>query len=207
VRPAARVQVKGTAPLIAGHLHQADGPLHLRGAAQGERRHVLRTHEVRPHGPVLPDDPVDPILHLLQRLAREARGVQVYGADLRAQVEGDGIRVQQLLAGRGEQMLTGVLLHVVKAAGPVYLAGHLVVGEGGRQDVHDGPVRLPHLGAQDRDAAQMAPVGGLTAGGRVEGRAVQNHRRMAIPGQPLHHPGGETGQVGIGIVQAMGHGE
>ncbi len=120
-------------------------------------------HEIGPHGPVLPDDLVDPLFHLLQCLARQARDVQVYGADLRAQVKRDRIGIQQLLAGSGEQMLTGVLLHVVKAARPVYLTGHLIIGERGRQDVHDGPIRLPHLRAEDGGAAQPAPVRGLTA--------------------------------------------
>ena len=63
--------------------------------------------------------------------------LQIDGAEGFAEVEGDGGEAEALLEHGGEEMLAGVLLHVVEAAGPVHAAGDFAAGEFAVDDVED----------------------------------------------------------------------
>ena len=75
-------------------------------------------------------------------------------------MEGDGLESEEFDEGGGEQVLRGVLLHVIEAAGPVNLA---VDGTGG--DFGGGVVDYP---------VRIAGVGGVRPGGGLRGASVND---------------------------------
>src|SRR5882724_9675198 len=97
-------------------------------------------------------------------------------------MEGDGERIELLIEERGEQMLTGVLLHVVDAACPVDAALDLSAGEQRLRsempelalfillDIDDGGFQPRATGSR---GGERAGVVGLTSAGGVEGAAVE----------------------------------
>ena len=110
--------------------------------------------------------------------ARRAAGIKrghadVDGGGFDAHVEAErGQRVQLLEDGR-EQVLAGVLLHVIEAARPVDAAGDLVGSVEGRvQDVRDAILLLDHLDDAG-DTARVSEIERLAAGGGIERGAVE----------------------------------
>ena len=96
-------------------------------------------------------------------------------------------------------MLAGVLLHMVKAAGPVdRAANRFPHGQGlvaGMMD-HAVPfVDVPHV-----DAAQGAVVGGLSAALGIEGGTVQHHVPRLFVGGAGQHRGVKLPHKGVLIV-------
>ncbi len=67
------------------------------------------------HGPILKDNFVGAALGLAKLLGFQ-RASYVDGAGFRAQMKTDGGRVEHFKQHRGQQMLAGVLLHVIEAA-------------------------------------------------------------------------------------------
>jgi hypothetical protein len=60
---------------------------------------------------------------LVELLGTERSTIEVYRTGLFTQVKAYSSSIQQLLGGLGKNVLAGVLLHVVKAAGPIHLTG------------------------------------------------------------------------------------
>ena len=97
-------------------------------------------------------------------------------------------------------MLAGVLLHVVKAALPVDLAGDH------RADLHFFLTGVENDAAffvhvRDGHAVQRAVVGGLSAALGVKGGAVQCDEIPVLARLAGEHRGGELPQEGIFIVE------
>ena len=99
----------------------------------------------------------------------------VGGADVEAHILGP----EQAVEGAAEDMLAGVLLHGIQAAGPIDAAGHSGarlqrsvrgMGDGGAVGMHVGHLR----------SAQRAQVTGLAAALREEGSPVQHDRIAAL---------------------------
>ena len=118
------------------------------------------------------DDLVGAALRLLGASRGSTRAAfEIDGGALRAQVEADGVEVEQLLEDRGQQVLAGVLLHVIEAAGPIDGALDRLARQGRGKAVGDAIVLVHHI--DHRDAADGAGIEGLPAGGGVEGGAVE----------------------------------
>ena len=78
---------------------------------------------------------------------------------------------EQFFENRREQVLPGVLLHVIETAGPVDLRGNFDGCNRSIEDVRYAVFFIGHL--DDVRAAQGAEIEGLAARGRIEGGAVQ----------------------------------
>ncbi len=158
-------------------------------------------------GTVLVDDFVDAALGLLERAGIHGAAFHIDGGAFRAHVEAHGLEVEQLFEDGGEQVLAGVLLHVVEAAAPVDDAGGGAGGDqgiGGRGEVVGDAIALID-DVEDGDAAEGAGVEGLAAGGGVEGRAVEVGD--AAIGGGFEDQRGKIAQVGIGVIETVGHGD
>ena len=110
-----------------------------------------------------------------RRAASSAPPSEIDGGALGAQVEADGAQCEQFLENGGEQVLAGVLLHVVEAAGPIDGAFDRSFAERGRAARRAGArcARLRRRRRRTRSAADRAGVEGLAAGGGIKGGAVE----------------------------------
>lgn len=107
----------------------------------------------------------------------ESRGLlatKVNAADGFAEMERDGGQAKTFLKHGGEQVLAGVLLHVVETAGPVDAAFDTAGGDGTIDDMEDVFV-LEIADVEYVGFAEFAQVAGLTAGGGVEVGLVEEH--------------------------------
>jgi hypothetical protein len=99
-------------------------------------------------------------------------------------------------------MLAGVLLHVVEPAVPVHHATCPLSRERAREEVRH-PIPLVHH-VHDGDAAEAAGIMGLAAGGGVEGGPIEVDPAAVV--RARDDGGVEVAEVGVGIVEAVGHG-
>ena len=116
-------------------------------------------------------------------------------------MEGDRLCPEEPLEGLGEDVLAGMLLHVVEAAVPVHAAGHLRAGWLPLHQVDYLAVPIDHAG--NRRTAEGAQICGLAAALRVEGRALQHHLGHLSGRCHPDHPGGELPQVAIPVVESL----
>ena len=113
------------------------------------------------------------------------------------------LRPEKPVQGAAEDVLPGVLFHMVQTGFPVDLPRHrLPHRQRGVGAVPDDP-RL-HPGVCHPGAAQGAGVGGLAAAFRVKGGAVQGHTPAFVRRLTGQHPGGEPAQKGVLFVQFFG---
>ena len=187
-----------------GDVHYAKRPLDLGRAAQRQRGQFGGVHEASRQGVIVGDDPVGQQLGGGQLVGGDVGAVEVNGAGLGAQVEADGFGGEGADAGLGEDVLAGVLLHVVEAAGPVQAPVDFTGGQFGGQQVERAFVG--RLDVQDGDVVEVAEVAGLAAALRVEGGAVEDHGGLAIYLQALHNASTKLAQIRIIVVQKVGHG-
>ena len=112
------------APIETLNRDDPEGALAVRGLPEPRgRRRLLEGHL---HRPVLGDGRVGARLDLHDLRVAEAGSVEIERGALPAEMHADG-RVSEALGDhRGEQVLAGVLLHVVEAARPVDRAGEPV---------------------------------------------------------------------------------
>jgi methionine-R-sulfoxide reductase len=103
---------------------------------------------------------------------------------------------------RGEQVLTGMLLHVVKPPGPVDLPINSIAGKRLGQDVRYTVSFVDHLG--HLDATQLAGVEQLTARRGIERGLIEIHP-PTVPASP-YDGRLELAQVGVGIIEPVSHG-
>jgi len=174
--------------------------LAVRGLAESrDRRRLLEGHL---HRPVLGDDRVGARLGVDDLSVAKAGRAEIEGGTLPAEMHADG-RVSEVLGDhRGEQVLAGVLLHVVEAARPVDRSGEPVTHDRGLDDVGDAVALVDHV--DDRHAAEPTGVERLAPGGGVEGGAVEIDPAAGVG---TGCDGGvEGGEIGVGVVEAGGHG-
>lgn len=151
------------------------------------------------HRGVRPDCPVGLFL----------RGQDLLPGELRVIVDGDGVgpHVEAHIVAvivpaedAGEDVLSGVLLHMVEAAGPVDGAIHVFANFHRVFDsVEDHAVFLVDVG--DGKAVHRAVVGGLAAAFGIEGGAVQRHQVSALARLTGEDRGGEVPQKGVGVIE------
>jgi hypothetical protein len=175
--------------------------------AEREARGLLGRQSVDADGAVLPDDFVGALDGALDALVRRVGQFDIYFRGVGRHAEAAGLRAEQLDESLRENVLPGVLLHVVEAARPIDAAAHL--GPFGRgvalYDVEHA-LRLSVDALDDAGAAERAGVRRLPAAGRVEGRAVERDGRAAVvrarQGQDARV---ELGQVRVVVVEPFGH--
>ena len=171
---------------------------------QGVQGGFLRVGDL--HGPVRPDGLVGFALRVQGLLPGDVR-VIVDGHHIGSQVEAHIVTVVVGAENAGDDMLSGVLLHMVEAAGPVQRTGdgaadfhRLVAG------VENDTALFMNIG--DMGAAQGAVVRRLAAALGVEGGAVQRDGKAALGRLAAQDRGGEFLQKGVGVVELFGfHGE
>ena len=122
-------------------------------------------------------------------------------AALAPEMHADGRRAEPLRDHGRQQVLSGVLLHVIEPAGPVHDARQPIAAGRRRQQVGDA-LALVH-DVHHLDAAQVAGVERLATGGGIESGAVEVDAAAVLG--PLHDGGLERGQVRVMVVDALGH--
>src|ERR1700687_687672 len=96
-------------------------------------------------------------------------------------MEGNRGQPEAFLKHGGQQVLAGVLLHVVKAPRPVDAALGFAEFHGLINGVDDFVLRIADI--DDVGVTQLAKVVWLASGSGIEGRAIQNH----FPGRSFGH--------------------
>ena len=183
----------------------ADRALALRRLAQAAG--FARILELNRHRPVLQDDLVGAPLDREHASGIDRAAFEIDGGALGAEVKAHGAQTVQFLEDGGEQVLAGVLLHVIEAAVPIDQCPRLAGRIGGQrrgQAMRDASIVFVR-DFDNRDAAECAEVERLPAGSGIEGRAVQVYGCGV--GGAVDNAGGELAQVGVGVVEAVGHGD
>jgi hypothetical protein len=96
-----------------------------------------------------------------------------------------------------------MLLHVVEAAGPIHLARRAVTGQGLGQEVCHPVAFIHYIG--NRDPAQPPGIERLPSGGGIKSGAVEVNPPAFFTS--LDNGGLKVAQVGIGIIESLGHEE
>ena len=170
--------------------------------SERKRDGLLPCHEANGDRPVLPDDLVRDVNGPLNVCGRHV-ACHVDSGVLRSHMEADRGVLEESIQCRRQQMLAGMLLHVVESAGPVHLTGYGSAARERRcQDMND---RILIDNVDHFCTTELAVVEGLTARCRIEGRAVERNRRPAVVLEAARHSGAEGTAVGIGVVNAVCH--
>jgi hypothetical protein len=103
---------------------------------------------------------------------------------------------------RGEKMLSCMLLHVVEPAGPIHLTGSSLTRQGFGKEVGNPFPLVHHVG--DLDAAEPTGVEQLPTRAGIKGGAIEVDASSLLTS--LHDGGFEVAQVGVGIIESLGHG-
>src|SRR5450755_3796445 len=85
----------------------------------------------------------------------------------------NGLKPESLIEHRGEQMLAGVLLHVIEAASPVEGALHRPLAKFLVNDMNDFALVIADV--ENFCVADAADVIGLAAGSGIERGLIQDH--------------------------------
>ena len=171
----------------------------LRGFAQCKRGRGIFERDL--DRPGLGDDFRATVLCPFELFGSERRRVHIDGRNFGAQVKAHRADREQFFEHRGQQVLPGVLLHVVVAAFPVDETLYLCGAERRLQKMPDAVFLVDHF--LDGDASQRAQVEGLPAGGGIERGAVEVHAKAV--GRGFHHAGVELAEIAILIVETFGH--
>ncbi len=173
-------------------------------APQRDLADPLLGHEVGLDLAVLADDGVGPVLDPVEVGVGEGLQADLEGRNFGSHVEGQGLALEELPEGLGQDVLARVLLHVVEPRRPIDRAVNAAFGNGALDDVEDGPVEI-----EDRDnlgAAERALVPGLSARLGIEGRPVEDDGRTALVLAPLDDLGLELEKTGVVIIELLGLG-
>src|SRR5262249_1186493 len=127
------------------------------------------------------------------------RGGDVDGRDVRAQVEADRRVVEKLVEHCGEQMLSGVLLHVIETPRPIDTAGDGTGREARGDDMSNAAVLVDDVG--DRQIPKQSETMWLAAGGRVESGPVEVNMEAPRDRPDFEYLGFEGSLVGIGVIE------
>ena len=172
---------------------------------------------------IIPDELVGVALRLHQLGGTEVVGFQIDGGGFIAQVKADGGRIEHLEEGSREDVLSGVLLHVILAAVHVDEAAHAEGQRQGRvemldnvqngavgfvlEDLGNGEFRQRRgLAGFSRDELDPAGIEGLAAAGGIERGAIQQQGVTSV-GEfaDAGDGGGEVEEKRVLVVEALGH--
>ena len=170
-----------------GDGHDPHLPLDLLFGAVGQGGQLLPGGVGDVHRHILPDDAVGGSLGRFQPLGGDG-DVRVHPHGIGADVEAHVLGPEHAVQDAGEDVLAGVLLHLVKAPCPVdglccFGPGHRPGGQGS-DHVPDDTRLLVNIGDGQHRAVgkgQGAPVGRLAAALGVKHRAVQRDAPAAGP--------------------------
>ena len=179
-----------------------DAEVAFAGGRFAEALHFGGVLELDGDRPVLEDDLVGAALGVEDRAWFDGQRLRDRWWSFGAEVKADGFQAEELLEDGGEQVLAGVLLHVVEAAGPVEGAVDGPVWSGSGEAVRDAVVLVDDF--DNGDAGDGAGIEGLAAGGGVERGAVEVDGAAVVGA--VEDTGGEFAEVGVGVVEALGHG-
>ncbi|MFN7980251.1 MAG: hypothetical protein U0Q11_00160 [Vicinamibacterales bacterium] len=143
---------------------------------QRQRTRFLLARVANGHRKIAPDRVVDGLFNLRNLLGRQLT-IDVNRAGLTSEMKADGTSAGEVFDDRRQQMLTGVLLHVIESADPGDIAAYRRSESRRRtgDDVHDVALVVIE-DVDDRRIAERAHVERLSAGGRIERRAIEPHR-------------------------------
>ena len=183
--------------------HNADLPGELLLAPVLQGRQLLRRGIENLGLPVRPDGLVGQPLRLQGLFPGNIR-VVINGDGFRPQVKPHVVTVVKAAEDAADDVLPGVLLHVVEAAGPVQgSGGHRTGLHRGGAGVDYRAVLLVNIGNGNLPARgpQNAVVRRLAAPLGVEGRLVQDHLPGLPGGLAGEDGGGELPETGVLIVE------
>ena len=190
-------------PIESRHLHDPHHALDGGELAEREAPHLLARDDVHHHLTVLPDHLVRALLHATQELRVRAGMDHVDRHLLLAQMEGARLRGGHLEERLGQDVLAGVLLHVIEAPGPIEDALNPVPrSESPLGPMPDASVLLARVGHPG--GAEPAAIGGLSSPARIEGGLVQLCPERAVLFQGLHYRAVELADGGIFVVEKPG---
>jgi hypothetical protein len=128
--------------------------------------------------------------------------MQVQSRGFPAEMDTNGVVTIEVGQYCGEKMLSRMLLHVIKPAGPVYLTSGALTRQRLGEEVGD-PLPLVHH-VINLDTPEPPGVEWLPTGGGVKSGAIEVNPPPLVTS--LHDRGLEVAQVGIGIIESLGHG-
>lgn len=121
---------------------------------------------------VFEDGFVGGALGSLKNFGRWLWAAEIDGAKFGAQMEGNGGKAEAFLKHCGEEMLSGVLLHMIESAGPLDATFDWAGGEFLVDDVDDVVALIADV--EDVGFSEEADIVRLAAGGGIEGGLVEN---------------------------------
>ena len=161
------------------------------------------------HRAIFENDFVGAALGFFQMAREDAGRVEINRGNFLAQMERDSLKSEKLDECGGEQMLRGVLLHVVNAARPIHVA---VDGPGRNFSggvvndvvIRRRPAALVRIqNFHYRHVAQLAEIVRLAAGGGVKGGLVQYHAPAVAFALARDHLRVEFPQKRIAIIEPV----
>ena len=210
--------------VIVGNVDEADGSLAFGQLAQSpigqELLRLVAWKGTNGDGPVFGDDLVGDPLDALETVVSDGTGGEIDGGDGLAEMEGDGRGFEFAREDGRKKMLTGVLLDVVEAAGPVdrsvnFCAGgqrfagevpdvaRLILFDG--FDGHFKDRSVARGRGEDAGIAGLAPAGGKERSA-IEGDLPQRDTAAAGSLADVDNPGAEVIQEGVIVIEAVVHG-
>ena len=147
--------------------------------ANAEFRQLIRSAVADRDGAVLKNNLICRALCPFQNFFGRFGAAQIDGANLGSEMEGNRRASEAFLKHGGEEMLAGVLLHVVEAARPVDAALRFAGIQRSINDVDDFIFVLAHV--QNIGVAKFPEVVRLAAGTRIKSSAIEDD----FPGRSL----------------------
>src|SRR5271170_2612443 len=191
-------------PVGALDLDGAEDTLAVNLLANACGRQLFGGAEAHGDDAILEDQFIRAALSFVQ-VSRNDRGrIEVDCADFAAKMERHRLKPEQLDKNGGEQMLAGMLLHVIEPARPVDLAAHRAVRHGGGGVMHYAVIfRICDL--DYRDSRERPEIVRLPSRRRVKRRAIEHDLpTMAIGTVRLarNHAGLEFLEEGVVVIEA-----
>jgi hypothetical protein len=134
---------------------------------------------------------------------REAGHIELNVACFDSEVEGRGAPAIFPQSHSGQQVLAGMLLHVVPAPRPVELEPNRTLGHRLRQKVTDLLPALLHI--EDRRLTEATVVSGLTTALRIKEGVGEGCIRRSVLVAGCHHVRHELGEITIAKIGGLGH--
>jgi hypothetical protein len=103
---------------------------------------------------------------------------------------------------RRQNVLSGMLLHVVETARPIHLPGGSPLWERVNHEVGDTTAFVHHI--YDLDTPQATLVEWLTSGSGIKRCPIQVDPAAVV--DTLHDGGSELGKVCVAMIEPIGHG-
>src|SRR6266446_4611306 len=190
-------------PVEPANLDDTDQALHRGELPEREASGLRARNLVDQDLEVLPDRLVGALLDLTQEL-RVGTGMRDVDRDLLlTQMEGSRFRGRDLDECLGEDVLAGVLLHVVEAARPVERPLHARArSEETLGPVPDTALLLAHIG--HARGAEASVVRGLPSPAGIEGGLVELGPGGAVPLEGMEYRAFEFADRGIRVVEKPG---